>query len=72
MQIQQSIDAYAPLLQCEWKEWHSYTLFESASSQPNNLFRFGTINNNVVVKRIHPAWRTFECLNLNLNMGPVN
>ncbi|GFZ65488.1 hypothetical protein PSE10B_20100 [Pseudomonas amygdali pv. eriobotryae] len=39
----------------EWKEWHSYTLTESVSDQPNNLFRLGTINNSAVVKRINPA-----------------
>jgi hypothetical protein len=32
--------------------------------QPNKRVRFGNINSNVVAKRMSPAWRIFDCLNM--------
>ncbi|MEN5038202.1 hypothetical protein [Pseudomonas sp. TWI929] len=31
---------------------------------PNKRVRFGKINSKVVAKRMSPAWRIFDCLNM--------
>jgi hypothetical protein len=36
----------------------------TCACQPMTLVMFGKINSSVVAKRMSPAWRTFECLNM--------